>query len=107
MSAVASRLETFFVVSTLLTAAMGGINLLVTMIASAAPPPKTDFGTEIARHEGAMLDDGKKIFRYETFGSEAFWGDALQLHKGHRRREERRGRSRRLTENRAVRWPQG
>src|SRR5262249_56314991 len=21
------------------------------------------------------------IFRYDTFGSEAFWGDALQLHK--------------------------
>ena len=28
-----------------------------------------------------MLSDGKSIFRYETFGSEAFWGDALQLHK--------------------------
>jgi hypothetical protein len=28
-----------------------------------------------------MLSDGKKIFRYDTFGSEAFWGDALQLHK--------------------------
>jgi hypothetical protein len=74
-------LRTFIVVSTLLTAAMGGIDLLVTMIASAAPPPKTDFDTEIARHAGAMLGDGKKIFRYETFGSEAFWGDALQLHK--------------------------
>ena len=28
-----------------------------------------------------MLDEGKKTFRFETFGSEAFWGDALQLHK--------------------------
>ena len=28
-----------------------------------------------------MLDEGKKTFRYDTFGSEAFWGDALQLHK--------------------------
>jgi mono/diheme cytochrome c family protein len=28
-----------------------------------------------------MLDEGRKIFRYDTFGSEAFWGDALQLHK--------------------------
>jgi len=74
-------LRTFFVVSTLLMAAMGGLDLLVTMIASATPPPKTDFDTEIARHAEAMLGDGKKIFRYETFGSEAFWGDALQLHK--------------------------
>jgi hypothetical protein len=28
-----------------------------------------------------MLDQGRKIFRYDTFGSEAFWGDALQLHR--------------------------
>ena len=28
-----------------------------------------------------MLDEGSKTFRYDTFGSEAFWGDALQLHK--------------------------
>jgi hypothetical protein len=28
-----------------------------------------------------MLDEGKKTFRYETFGSEAFWGDTLRLHK--------------------------
>jgi hypothetical protein len=29
----------------------------------------------------AMLDDGKEIFRYETFGDEVFWTDKLQLHK--------------------------
>jgi hypothetical protein len=29
----------------------------------------------------AMLEDGRQIFRFETFGSEAFWGEALQLHK--------------------------
>jgi mono/diheme cytochrome c family protein len=51
------------------------------MIASAAPPSKTGFDAEIARHGQAMLEEGKKTFRYETFGSEAFWGDALQLHK--------------------------
>ena len=28
-----------------------------------------------------MIEDGRQIFRYDTFGSEAFWGDALQLHK--------------------------
>jgi len=28
-----------------------------------------------------MLDEGKKTFRYDTFGDEAFWGDALQRHK--------------------------
>jgi hypothetical protein len=29
----------------------------------------------------AMLEDGRRTFRKETFGDEAFWGDTLQLHK--------------------------
>lgn len=28
-----------------------------------------------------MMNEGRQIFRFDTFGSEAFWGDALQLHK--------------------------
>jgi hypothetical protein len=28
-----------------------------------------------------MLDEGRRTFRYDTFGDETFWGDALQLHK--------------------------
>lgn len=28
-----------------------------------------------------MLKEGRQIFRDDTFGSEAFWGDTLQLHK--------------------------
>jgi hypothetical protein len=28
-----------------------------------------------------MIRDGRQTFRYDTFGDEAFWGDALQLHK--------------------------
>jgi cytochrome c peroxidase len=28
-----------------------------------------------------MIKDGKHIFRYDTFGDEAFWGDQLRLHE--------------------------
>ncbi|HEY3204102.1 MAG TPA: hypothetical protein VGL03_10620 [Thermoanaerobaculia bacterium] len=42
-------------------------------------PP--DFDGTIKRHSNQMFEEGRKIFRYETFGSEAFWGDTLQLHK--------------------------
>src|SRR5713226_1857935 len=28
-----------------------------------------------------MLKEGREIFRYDTFGSEAFWGGQLQLHR--------------------------
>src|SRR5262245_3237885 len=29
----------------------------------------------------ASLDAGRRIFRYDTFGDEAYWGEVLQLHK--------------------------
>jgi len=28
-----------------------------------------------------QLDEGRNIFRYDTFGNEHFWGDALKLHR--------------------------
>src|SRR5438477_1146007 len=28
-----------------------------------------------------MVQQGRQIFRFDTFGSQAFWGDALQLHR--------------------------
>jgi hypothetical protein len=28
-----------------------------------------------------MLDEGRRVFRFETFGDEAFWGDTLKLHQ--------------------------
>jgi mono/diheme cytochrome c family protein len=28
----------------------------------------------------AQIDDGRRTFRFDTFGDEAFWGDTLQLH---------------------------
>src|SRR5262245_41631189 len=33
------------------------------------------------QHSSATLDAGRRIFRYDTFGDEAYWGDVLQLHK--------------------------
>jgi hypothetical protein len=35
----------------------------------------------IGAHAQEMIEEGRRIFRFDTFGSEAFWGDALQLHK--------------------------
>jgi hypothetical protein len=35
----------------------------------------------INQHAQRLIDQGRQIFRSDTFGSEAFWGDALQLHK--------------------------
>jgi hypothetical protein len=35
----------------------------------------------ITAHAQRMIEEGRQIFRFDTFGSEAFWGEALQLHK--------------------------
>jgi hypothetical protein len=35
----------------------------------------------ISDNARTMLDQGRKIFRFDTFGDEAFWGDSLKLHQ--------------------------
>ena len=32
-------------------------------------------------HAQQVLDSGRKIFRFDTFGDQAFWGDTLRLHR--------------------------
>jgi mono/diheme cytochrome c family protein len=65
----------------ILMAGILGAGLCGTLMASAAPSALKGPDAEIARSAQTMLDQGRKIFRYDTFGSEAFWGDTLQLHK--------------------------
>ena len=64
----------------MITAGIAGAGLFGIVIASAAVPPRKA-STPDRAPRAAMLEEGRKIFRYDTFGSEAFWGDALQLHK--------------------------
>src|SRR2546426_11608900 len=47
----------------------------------ASRKPLSESDRQIARHAQGMLEEGRRIFRFDTFGSEAFFGDALQLHK--------------------------
>src|SRR5215813_11839466 len=68
-------------INTAIGAIIGGAGVSAVVIASIAAPAQKGADAENARHAQAMLDEGKKTFRYDTFGSEAFWGDALQLHK--------------------------
>ena len=36
---------------------------------------------QISNNAERMIEEGMKTFRFDTFGDEAFWGDALQLHE--------------------------
>ena len=66
---------------TMILTGIGLVGLSGALIASAANNVRQDFDTEAAPKAQMMLEEGKKTFRYDTFGSEAFWGDTLQLHK--------------------------
>jgi cytochrome c5 len=64
--------------------AVAGVFVVAVALASAAKGPAPSKGAndaDIARYSQTMLEEGRKTFRYDTFGSEAFWGDAIQLHK--------------------------
>jgi hypothetical protein len=39
------------------------------------------FDRQIDRNAARMVEEGRKTFRFDTFGDEAFWGDSLGLHK--------------------------
>ncbi len=45
------------------------------------PPAAGDNDDQLVRHAQALLHEGRRVFRYDTFGDEAYWGDALQLHR--------------------------
>lgn len=43
--------------------------------------PLTGHDREIERYSKEMIEEGRRIYRYETFGSEQFWGGKLRLHE--------------------------
>ncbi len=48
---------------------------------TAKQAPEASFDSSIDSYRKKLFSDGKKVFREETFGSEAFFGGTLQLHK--------------------------
>ncbi len=48
---------------------------------NAAAAAATANDQQINNNMQAMFNQGRQIFRYDTFGDEAFWGDTLHLHQ--------------------------
>jgi len=46
-----------------------------------SPQHQSPNDTIISNYAQQMLEQGRQIFRYDTFGDEAFWGDSLRLHQ--------------------------
>jgi hypothetical protein len=43
--------------------------------------PLTKLDKQLNKQARQTLADGRQIFRFDTFGDEAFWGDTLKLHR--------------------------
>jgi hypothetical protein len=55
-------------------------SFMATAVAQNDGKPKT-FDELIAENAERMMEEGRQAFRDDTFGSEAFWGDQLMLHR--------------------------
>jgi len=44
-------------------------------------PARAGERSSAARGARAMFSEGRRVFRHQTFGDEAFWGDTIQLHR--------------------------
>jgi hypothetical protein len=62
-------------------AILAGLGIVAQRNAQGQTAQLPDNDRQIAAHARRMMNEGRRIFRFDTFGSEAFFGDALQLHK--------------------------
>jgi hypothetical protein len=58
------------------------------LAAASADDPRTwtdwrrwGFDRVVREHADRQIEEGRRVFRHETFGDEAFWGGALRLHE--------------------------
>ena len=77
----------------MIVAVVAGVSGIVGMSGAAGPAFQSDeaslaanrpadgFDAAIRRNGEKMIEDGRKIFRFDTFGDEAFWGGTLKLHQ--------------------------
>src|SRR5262245_30805669 len=72
-------LSLLLVVAIACTTKPGGVDTNPAALAQQAP--RQSFQDKIERNAKEMLEEGKKIFRFDTFGSEDFWGGKLRLHE--------------------------
>jgi hypothetical protein len=69
------------VVLALVAAACGWLLALSTATMSVADDRRRSRDESVHADARAMIQEGLRTFRFDTFGDEAFWGDALRLHE--------------------------
>jgi len=51
------------------------------LLSQAQRAPSRSFDDQIEDNAKDMVKEGRRIFRYDTFGSEDFWGGKIRLHE--------------------------
>jgi hypothetical protein len=74
------RLSTV-VVLTSVALAVAGLVGFIASAQSAPAPPANSYQQAVNENLQTMFTQGQQIFRYDTFGDEAFWGGQLRLHE--------------------------
>ncbi len=59
----------------------GAAPMSISAQSEAAPTSGAAYDQLIQANARRMMDEGKQIFRFDTFGSEDFWGGKLRLHE--------------------------
>jgi hypothetical protein len=59
--------------------AIGALGRPIPSMAQSAQGTAMD--TAVSENARQMLEEGRRVFRYETFGDEAYWSDTLKLHR--------------------------
>ena len=49
--------------------------------ATAQVPPMTEIDRAVGQNAARMIEEGRRIFRFDTFGDEVWFGDTLKLHQ--------------------------
>ena len=62
-------------------AGLSGLLLASTLIPASAQKGGNEYDEAAAEQAARYLEEGREIFRFDTFGSEDFWGGKLKLHE--------------------------
>lgn len=70
-------------INTRILAILVGVLLIAVISASptASKEDRSGFDAVIIQNNQKMLEEGRKTFRFDTFGDQVFWGDTLKLHQ--------------------------
>ena len=74
----ARRIGAYLLTAVLVAATMEAAGMSFASRSSKRPP---SFNRTVVKHKDKLFAQGRTVFRHATFGSEGFFGDALQLHK--------------------------